>query len=105
MAMQFMGGGIGHKATNAFTQAFAHEAWNWEMNPVDNVPLEHENEAEDLEEEVGDMVEEDYGYVINKSDDKLNSDEEDEDDRDLGGEDGEEPWEMDDVQAEGFDDL
>ena len=101
MAMQFMGGGIGHKATNAFTQAFAHEAWNWEKNPV---PLEHKNEAEDLEEEVGDMVEEEYGYVINESDNKLNSDEEDEDDENLGGEDGEEPWEMDDVQAEGFDD-
>ena len=54
-----------------------------------------------------DMVEEDYRYVINKSDDELNSNEENEDhdDEDLGGEDGEEPWEMDDIQAEGFDDL
>ena len=105
MAMWYMGGGIGHKATNAFTQAFACEAQNLETNPNDNVPLEHENEAKDLEEEVGDMVEEDYGYVINESDDELNSDEEDEDDKDLGGEDGEEPWEMDDIQAEGFNDL
>jgi hypothetical protein len=33
------------------------------------------------------------------------SDEQDEDGEDLGGENGEEPWEMDDIQAEGFDDL
>ena len=99
-----MGGGVGHKATNAFTQAFAHEARNWETNPVDDVALEGENEAEDLEEEVRDVVaEEDYGYVIDS--DTESSDEEEEDDKDLGGEDGEEPWEMDDVQAEGFDDL
>ena len=73
------------------------------MDPVDDVPLEDENEAEDLEEEAKDVVEEDYGYVIDSNDE--NSDEEEEDDEDLGGEDGEEPWEMDDVQAEGFDDL
>ena len=98
-----MGGGIGHKATNAFTQAFAHEARNWEMNPVDEITIEDENEAEDWEEEAGDVVEQDYGYVIDSDDE--NSDEEDEDDEDLGGEDGEELWEMDDVHAEGFDDL
>ena len=103
MAMRFMGGGIGHKATNAFTQAFAHEARNWETNPVDEITIEDENEAEDWEEEAGDVVEQDYGYVIDSDDE--NSDEEDEDDEDLGGEDGEEPWEMDDVHAEGFDDL
>ena len=103
MAMRFMGSGVGHKATNAFTQAFAREARNWETDPIDNVPLEGENEAEDWEEEAGDVVEEDYGYVIDSGDE--NSDEENEDDEDLGGEDGEEPWEMDDVQAEGFDDL
>jgi len=39
-----------------------------------------------LEEEAEDVVEEDYGYVIDSDDE--NSDEEDEDDEDLGGEDG-----------------
>ena len=52
-------------------------------------------------EEAGNVV--DYGYVIHS--DEESSDKEEEDDKDLGGEDGEEPWEMDDVQAEGFDDL
>ena len=50
----------------------------------------------------GNVVEEDYTYVINSDDE--NSDEEDEDNKDLG-EDGEEPWEIDDVQSEGFNDL
>jgi hypothetical protein len=48
---------------------------------------------------------EDYGYLINSDSDGENTDKQDEDDEDLGGEDGEESWEMDDVQAEGFDDL
>ena len=47
-----------------------------------------------------DVEEEDYGYVINSDDESS-----DEDDADLGGEDGEEPWEVDNVQVEGFDDL
>jgi hypothetical protein len=76
-------------ATNAFTQAFAHEARIWEANPVDDVPLEDENEAEDLEEEAGDVGEEDYRYVIDSDDES--SDEEEEENEDLGGEDGEEP--------------
>jgi len=97
-----MGGGVGHKATNAFTQAFAREARNLTTNPVDEGAPEDENQAEDLEA-AGDTEEEDYGYVIESEAEE--SDEEDEEDEDLGGEDGEEPWEIDDVQAEGFDDL
>jgi hypothetical protein len=31
--------------------------------------------------------------------------EDDEDNNDLGAEDGEEPWDMDDLHAEGYDDL
>jgi hypothetical protein len=40
-------------------------------------------------EAAGDVVEEDYGYVIDSGDE--NSDEEEKDDKDLGEEDGEEP--------------
>ena len=84
-----MGGGIGHKATNAFTQAFAYEARNWKTDPIDDVPLEDENEAEDWEKEAEDVVKEDYGYIIDSND--KNSDKEDEDDKDLGEENREEP--------------
>lgn len=98
-----MGSSIGHKATDAFTQAFTHESWNWKTNPVDNAPLEDKKKAEDLEEEAGDMVEEDYRYVIDSNEEC--SDAEAKDDEEFGREDEEEPWEMDNVQAEGFDDL
>jgi hypothetical protein len=55
---------------NAFTQAFACEAQNWETNPVDDVPLEDKNKAQDLEEGAEDVVEEDYGHVIDSDDAK-----------------------------------
>jgi len=69
---------------------------------LSNTTLEAENnsEGEDFEEAEG-MEEENYGYVI-ESEAEEGAEEEEED---LGGEDGEEPWEMGDVQAEGFDDL
>jgi hypothetical protein len=115
MVMRFMGGGVGHKATNVFTQVFAREARNLStnLNCIDGEPLEDENAAEDSREEAGDSDSdaeleleeelEDYGYVIESELESEDGDEED--DEDLGGEDGEEPWEMDDVQAECFDDL
>ena len=52
------------------------------------------------------MEEEDYGYVVCDSEEEEGAkDEEEEEPEVLGGEDGEEPWGMDDIQAEGFDDL
>lgn len=103
MVMRFMGDGVGHKATNAFTQALAREAWNLSTDPVDDDPLQDENQGEG--EEASEAEEEDYGYVSGSAEEELEGGEEDEEDEDLGGEDGEEPWEMDDVQAEGFDNL
>jgi hypothetical protein len=67
MVMRFMGGGVGHKATNAFTQVFAREARNLSADPVDNDPLEDENQEKDLEG-AGNVEEEDYGYVVTDSD-------------------------------------
>ncbi|KAF8815986.1 hypothetical protein BYT27DRAFT_7185715 [Phlegmacium glaucopus] len=104
MVMRFMGGGVGHKATNAFTQAFAREAQNLSTNPeVDDDSLNSldENYGDDLEDSAGDAEEDDYGYVIDSEVEESNG-EDREEDEDIGGE---EPWEMDDVQAEGFDDL
>ena len=103
-----MGGGVGHKATNAFTQAFAREAHNLSADPVDD-PLEVEDGNQDDEEDdedAGCVEEEDYGYVVSDSDgEEGHGGEDEEGEEDLGGEDGEEPWEMDDIQTEGFDDL
>ncbi|KAF8153903.1 hypothetical protein B0H34DRAFT_661389, partial [Crassisporium funariophilum] len=102
MVMRFMGGGIGHKATNAYTQGFAREARNFSTTNAEAA----DNNTLDDEEDVGSAKEEDYGYVSGLgSADEEDIEGDEDDDEDLGGEDGKEPWEMDDVQAEGFDDL
>jgi hypothetical protein len=103
MVMRFMGGGVGHKATNDFTQVFAREAQNLSADPVDNDSLGDGNQEKDLEG-AGNAEEEDYGYVVTDSEEEEGAEDEEEEE-DLGGEDGEEPWEMDDIQAEGFDNL
>ena len=121
MVMRFMGGGVGHKATNAFTQVFACEARNLLADPVDDDSLEDGNQDKDLEgagnveEEAGNVEkeagnvtveeEDDYGYVVESESEDEGGGEDDEEEDAIGGEDGEEPWEMDDIQAEGFDDL
>jgi len=50
------------------------------------------------------MEEEDYGYYIGNNGDE---DEEDLEEtvNSMGAEDGEEPWEMDDLEAEGYGEL
>jgi len=101
MVMRFMGGGVGHKATNAFTQAFACEARNLLADPVDDDSLEDGNQDKDLVG-AGDVEEEDASDSEDLAEEGAEDEEEGED---LGGEDGEEPWEMDDIQAEGFDNL
>ena len=47
----------------------------------------------------------DYGYVVENESEDEGGGEDDEEEDAIDGEDGEEPWEMDDIQAEGFDDL
>ena len=56
--------------------------------------------------------EQDYGYEIGSGskydcdlDEGLDSDEHEGDAADLGAEDGEEPWDEDDLHAEGYDEL
>jgi len=110
MFMRFLGGGVGHKATNPFTASMAREARGSTATANDNAAEpsanndENDNDAgidsddDDLEAE-----EMDYGYRSDTSEEDEEEEEEEEDN--LGGEDGEEPWEMDDVQAEGFDEM
>lgn len=111
MVMRFMGGGVGHKATNAFTQVFACEARNSLADPVNasDDSLEDGNQDKGLEG-TRNVEEEEYCSVVSDSESEEEDSEEEgaedeEEEEDLGGEDGEEPWEMDDIQAEGFDDL
>ena len=93
--MRFRGGGVGHQATNTFTTCFRQDA---QAFAEDETTCEAE-EVHDDWEEARIMEEEDYGYVVE------NEDEEDADEEDMGAEDGEEPWEIRDLEAEGYDEL
>jgi hypothetical protein len=102
MFMRFRGGGVGHKATNTSTQNFQSQAAASDSNHGDNfddvVPEHQPSDPDDVQ----DGEEGDYGYMIASDSEAEGGDSEDDD---LGAEDGEEPWEMGDLQAEGFDDL
>jgi hypothetical protein len=105
MFMRFFGAGIGHKATYKYTGAFRKDvlamASVTELNPdtfVNHLGIPRE---EDLLAE-----EQDYGYEIGSgSEDEEGLDEHEFDAADLGAEDGEEPWDEDDLHAEGYDEL
>ena len=100
MFMRFFGAGIGHKATNKYTEAFRKDvqvmanATQSNTDPIVDLQIPDSEEAKLAEEQ-------DYGYEI----DGESEDEVENDGADLGAEDGEEPWDMDDMQAEGYDDL
>ena len=90
--MRFRGGGVGHKATN--TSIF-------QDNPENNVADDVATIVDDVvidDEDARLIEEEDYGYSIEDGEDAG----EDEEVDDMGAEDGEEPWDMDDLEAEGY---
>ncbi|PPQ85538.1 hypothetical protein CVT26_012745 [Gymnopilus dilepis] len=115
MFMRFRGGGIGHKATNDYTEDMrpsfeiptdldtdeveeAEELQDEDINQGEG-DAERENETErengdNEEEEEEEMDDEDWETESSGS-------EEDPDEDELGGEDGEEPWEGDIADAEG----
>jgi hypothetical protein len=70
-------------------------------NLNDDVPVPEHQPGDPDEVEEGE--EEDYGYKIVS--DESEAEDGDSEDGDMGAEDGEEPWEMGDLQAEGFDEL
>src|SRR5271168_863041 len=94
MFMRFRGGGIGHKATQERTQAFSRKSTDIVMRDLDRANWENvgSDTGGDSEEE-GDNEDE----PLEGHDDL--------DELELGGEDGEEPWEMDEVEAEGYGQL
>ena len=98
--MHFHGGSVGHKATNSFTQLFESQGESGDASDGNNDDVS-EHQPGDLEE-AQEQEEEDYEYKIrsgSKGEDGGSDDEE------MGPEDREEPWEMGDLQAEGFDEL
>ena len=102
MFMRFLGGGVGHKATNALTIHLRHEVPgnNPTSSTTDDVAdyVAHYPGDEDTEEK-------DYGYCIDDSDSEDEDADEGIEGDDMGAEDGEEPWDMSVVEAEGYDEL
>ena len=105
MFMRFFGAGIGHKATNKYTDdAFRKDVLAMANATQSNTDPIVDSDLQIPDSEEAQLAEEqDYGYEI---DGELESEDDVEDDgADLGAEDGEEPWDVDDLQAEGYDDL
>jgi hypothetical protein len=99
MFMRFHGGGVGHMATNTFrSTVYQDNNPAASTNDVDTSTAENaviDNEDARLAEE------EDYGYSIEDDEDEGDDEEVD----DMGAEDGEEPWDMNDLEAEGYGEL
>ena len=97
MFMRFHGGGVGHKATNTFRSTISQDA-------PDNNPADIDTTAENAvidNEDARLAEEEDYGYSFEDDEDEGDDEELD----DMGAEDGEEPWDMNDLEAEGYGEL
>ena len=111
--MRFFRAGIGHKATYKYTGAFQKDVLVMDSvvqssadTFVNHLGIPH---GKDLLAE-----EQDYGYEIGSGSEDdcdldegldLDLDEHEGDAVDLGAEDGEEPWDEDDLHAEGYDEL
>jgi hypothetical protein len=107
MFMRFFGAGIGHKATYKYTGAFREDVLAMASVTQSNTDTFVNHLGIPREEDVL-AEEQDYGYEIGSgSEDEEGLDEHDSegDAADLGAEDGEEPWDVDDLHAEGYDEL
>jgi hypothetical protein len=104
MFMRFFGGGIGHKATYNYTAALRADALAMVNTYSTSAAFAVvDDELHVVPESEEDLLAErdDYGYELGEEE----SNDEDDDIANLGAEDGEEPWAMDDLQAEGYDEL
>ena len=105
MFMQFFGAGVGHRATNKYTAALRDDALAMANAKQPNTDTIFEDIQIPDGEDALLAEEQDYGYEFGgESEDEEGPDEED-DDADLGAEDGEEPWEADDLHTLGYDEL
>jgi len=108
MFMRFFGGGIGHKATNKYTAALRGDALamvNAQSTTAASTIVEEIQGVAESDEVAQFAEKEDYGYELSDAEDEDSECDEDDDGANLGAEDGEEPWQMGDLYAEGYDDL
>lgn len=101
--MRFLGGGIGHRSTNSFTELFGADSRNAALSSdaLDNDDWMDEDDDVDAEDDIRVAEELENGYLIDDEDEPEIGDD-DEDETLLGPEDGEEPWGIDDLEAEGM---
>jgi hypothetical protein len=97
--MRFRGGGVGHKATNTHTSILQDTLENNPAASINDVATAVNIVIDSDELDARLVEEEDYGYSVGDGSEDENEDEEVDD---MGAEDGEEPWDMDDLEAEGY---
>lgn len=130
MFVRYLGGGIGHQATNEYTSSLRPEVHNtqssFEMGEGANndglysmeetveesdLDLNENEQVDDGDEEEVDSQNDDWGYMAHNPDSGGSEEEEEGEDcdnstdQDSGAEDGDEPWGMGDADAEGYADL
>ena len=104
MVMRFMGAGVGHKATNQYTAALHNNVLAMaKATPTQPDAIFVNPQIPDSEDALL-AEEQDYGYELGSESEEGEGPDED-DAVDLGAEDGEEPWEADDLHALGYDEL
>ena len=100
MFIRFRGGGVGHKATSTRTSIFQIDNPETVAASINDVAMMVDYDVTD-DEDAQIAEEEDYGYSFESDEEEC----EDEEVDDMGAEDGEEPWDMDDLVAEGYGEL
>jgi hypothetical protein len=103
MVMRYFGSAVGHKGTYEYMAAFRKDAREMVKQSTSATGKFAEEQVHDTSEEARFAEEDDYGYELG-DEIPLDNESSDEDDN-LGAEDGEEPWDLDDLHAEGFDEL
>jgi hypothetical protein len=105
MVMRFLGAGIGHKATNKYTTALRTDSLTMAKATVAQPDTNFEGPQIPDSEDALLAEEQDYGYELSSESEGDEGVDDEDDGGDLGAEDGEEPWEADDLHALGYDEL
>ena len=93
--MRFRGGGVGHRATREHTETMSQE-------PDTTIPDENDSEDNLEDELLGDEQELEDEQMSSESESDIGEGNNDEAEDEFDGEDGEEPWGIDEYTAEGY---
>lgn len=114
MFVRYLGGGIGHKATNKFTSClrleFSPEGLSSDECHNNTMPGKYPSDSDEASDDKHGLDDEDLALVDGSdgSDEESDTEEDgdevfsDEEEEDYEGEDGEEPWDVNDIDALGY---